>query len=118
MGLALDSSVLIAAERGRQPVSHLLASLEIDYSQTQFIISSITVMELEHGWHRANTAEVALKRRRYLDEVLTVISVEPFTREMGILGARIDAEAKKAGWGFRLLICSSELPRFTMIMQS
>lgn len=27
-------------------------------------------MELEHGWHRANTAEAALKRRRYLDEVL------------------------------------------------
>lgn len=55
-------------------------------------------MELEHGWHRANTPEVAAQRRRYLDEVLAVLPVEPFTREMGILAARIDADIRKAGF--------------------
>jgi len=80
MGLVLDSSVPIAAEREERPVSQLLASLETRYLETRFILSSITVMELEHGWHRANTAETALKRRRFLDEVLAVIPVEPFTR--------------------------------------
>ena len=69
MGVVLDSSVLIAAEREKRPVSNLLASLETSYSETRFVLSSITVMELEHGWHRANTPETALKRRRYLDEV-------------------------------------------------
>ena len=105
MGLALDSSVLIAAERDKRPVSQLLSSLEGDYSETQFLLSSITVMELERGWHRANTPEAALKRRRYLDEVLAIIPVEPFTREMGVLAAKIDAEMKKAG----LVIATADL---------
>ena len=95
MGLILDSSVLIAAEREKRPVSQLLASLEADHAETQFLLSSITVMELEHGWHRANTPEAAAKRRRYLDQVLAIIPVEPFTREMGVLAAKIDADSRK-----------------------
>jgi tRNA(fMet)-specific endonuclease VapC len=97
MGLVLDSSVLIAAEREKWPVSQLLSSLETSHAETQFLVSSITVMELDHGWHRANTPEAALKRRRYLDEVLAVIPVEPFTRDMGALAAKTDADMKKAG---------------------
>ena len=62
-------------------------------------------MELEHGWHRANTPEAAAKRRSYLDEVLAIIPVEPFTREMGALAAKIDAEMRKAG----LVIATAEL---------
>lgn len=97
MGLALDSTVPIAAERAKQPVSQLLSWFEADYAETQFLLSAITVIELEHGWHRANTPEIALRRRRYLDELLAVIPVEPFTREMGVLAAEIDADMKKGG---------------------
>jgi tRNA(fMet)-specific endonuclease VapC len=105
MGLVLDSSVLIAAEREKRPASQLLASLEDNYSEIQFVLSSITVMELEHGWHRAHTPEVALKRRLYLDEVFAIIPVEPFTREMGVLAAKVDAEMRKAG----LVIATADL---------
>ena len=62
-------------------------------------------MELEHGWHRANTPEAAAKRRSYLDEVPAIIPVEPFTREMGALAAKIDAEMRKAG----LVIATADL---------
>jgi len=58
---------------------------------------SCPVIELEHGWHRAKTHGIALARRRYLDEVFTVIPVEPFTREMGMLAGKIDAKIKKSG---------------------
>jgi len=105
MGLVLDSSVLIAAERERRAVSSLLSSLETDYLETLFVLSAITVMELEHGWHRANTPEAALKRRRYIDEVLAVIPVEPFTREMGVVAAKVDADMRKAG----LVIATADL---------
>ena len=105
MGLVLDASVLIVAEREKRPISQLLSSLEANYSETQFVLSSITVMELEHGWYRANTPETALKRRRYIDEVLAIVPVEPFTREMGVLAAKIDAETKKAG----LVIATADL---------
>ena len=62
-------------------------------------------MELERGWHRSNTPEVAAKRRRYLDEVLSILPVEAFTCEMGVLAAKIDAEMKKAG----LVIATADL---------
>ena len=97
MGLVLDSSVLIAAEREERPVSQLLSTLAGEYAGTEFFLSSITVMELEHGWHRAQSPETALKRRHYLDEVFAVIPVESFTREMGMLAAKIDADARKTG---------------------
>ena len=105
MGLVLDSSVLIAAERDKRPVSQLLRSLFAEYSETEFLLSSISVMELEHGWHRANTPETAAKRRSYLDEVLAIIPVEPFPCEMGALAAKIDAEMRKAG----LVIATADL---------
>ena len=97
MGLVLDSSVLIAAEREKRPVSQLLAPLSAEHSETEFLLSFISVMELEHGWHRANTPEAAAERRRYLDEVLAILPVEPFTSEMGVLAAKIDADMKKVG---------------------
>lgn len=97
MGLVLDSSVLIGAERENRPVSQLLVSLAADHSETQCVLSSISVMELEHGWRRAKTTEVSFKRRRYFDEIFAIIPVEPFTHEMGVLAARIDVEAKNTG---------------------
>jgi tRNA(fMet)-specific endonuclease VapC len=61
------------------------------------VLSSITVIELEHGLYRANTAELARKRREYLDTVFAAIPVEPFTKEMAQSAAKIDAEAKQTG---------------------
>ncbi len=93
----LDSSVIIAAEREKRPVSYLLASLSSVFAETEFLLSSISVMELEHGWHRANSPETVTRRRQFLDEVLAVLPVEPFSREMAVLAAKIDAEMKRAG---------------------
>ena len=70
MGLVLDSSVLIAAEREERPVSELLASFSAEYSEAEFLPLVHLCDGLEHGWHRANTPETAQKRRRYLDGVI------------------------------------------------
>ncbi len=99
MGLVLDSGVLIAAERGAKPVSELLATLAHEHGETEIVLSAITVIELEHGLHRANTAKRARERRNYLDTVFAAIPVEPFTKEMAQLAAKIDAESKQAGRG-------------------
>ena len=97
MGLVLDSSILIAAEREARPVSGLLAMLGQLHGETEIVISSITVIELDHGLHRANTAELARKRRQYLDAVFASIPVEPFTKEMAQAAAKIDADARQTG---------------------
>ena len=97
MGLVLDSSVLIATERNAKPVSDLLLELERQHSETDIVLSSITIMEIEHGVHRAQTPEQTKRRRDYLNTVLAAIPVEPFTREMAQRAAQVDAEARKAG---------------------
>jgi tRNA(fMet)-specific endonuclease VapC len=97
MGLVLDSSVLIAAERDARPVSELLATLEQEHGETEIVLSSITVIELEHGLYRANTAELAQKRREYLDTIFAAIPVEPFVKEMAQAAAKIDAKGKQTG---------------------
>jgi predicted nucleic acid-binding protein len=97
MGLVLDSSVLIVAEREAKPVSSLLAGLQQQHGENEIVLSSITVVELEHGLHRAQTAEQAQKRRDYLDTVFAAIPVESFSREMAQIAAKVDAEARKTG---------------------
>jgi predicted nucleic acid-binding protein len=97
MGLVLDSSILIGAERAALPVSRLLADLDDQYAESEFLLSMVTVMELEHGWHRSKTPAVADKRRQFLDEVFAVIPAEPFTREIAMMAARIDAELRSRG---------------------
>ena len=95
--LVLDSGVVIAAERDAKSVSELLTALEYEHGENEIVLSSITVMELEHGLHRAQTAEQERNRREYLDTVFAAIPVEPFNREMAQLAAKIDAEARRAG---------------------
>ena len=75
--------MLIAAERAARPVSQLLTTLAEEFGETEIVLSSISVVELEHGLHRASTTELAQKRRDYLDTVFAAIPVEPLTRRLG-----------------------------------
>jgi predicted nucleic acid-binding protein len=54
------------------------------------------VIELCHGIWRADTPKRRETRRLYLEEVFSAIAVQPFTKEMGELAARIDAESRKS----------------------
>src|ERR1039457_6094589 len=94
MGLVLDSSVLIVAERDARPVSSLLATLEQGHGETEIVLSSITVIELENGLHRAQTLEQERNRRHFLDTVFAAIPVEPFTRDMAQIAAKVDADPR------------------------
>jgi tRNA(fMet)-specific endonuclease VapC len=97
VGLILDSSVLIDAERQARPVSELLTSIRMVFGVTEILLSAVSVIELEHGIWRANTPELARRRRIYLEEVFAAIPVQAFTKEMGQLAAKIDAEARQTG---------------------
>lgn len=97
MGLVLDSSLVIAAEREAKPFSALLSTLKDTHGVQDVLLSSITVLELEHGLYRAKRPELIEKRRAYLDTVFAAIPVQPFTKEMAQLAGKIDAEVRTAG---------------------
>jgi tRNA(fMet)-specific endonuclease VapC len=78
-------------------VSDVLAALEREHGQTEVVLSVVTVVELEHGLHRAHTPEIAQRRRDYLNSVFAAIPLEAFTKEMAQVAARVDAETRRAG---------------------
>ena len=79
MGLVLDSSVLVFAERQELPVSVLLDRLQKQHGVTEIVLSAISVVELEHGIYRAQSPQQAAKRSRYLETVFAAVPAEPFT---------------------------------------
>jgi len=108
VGIILDTSVLIEAERGRLNVEDLVDGRENEH----FGLSVITVSELLHGVHRADSRKRRLKRSAYVEKVIELFPVYPF--DLG--AARIYAEiwANLLGRGFQvgahdLLIASTAL---------
>lgn len=97
MGLVLDSTVLVFAERQELPLSVLLDRIHKQHGVTEIVLSAISVVELEHGIYRAQSPQQAARRSRYLETVFAAIPTEPFTRDIGHVVAQVDAEARKQG---------------------
>ena len=60
LGLILDSSVIIAAERKRLTVEDLLIWVRQAFGEIEIAISAVTLAELVHGVVRANTPEIRI----------------------------------------------------------
>ena len=57
MGLILDSSVVIAAERLGQTAYGMLEMIGLQSNDPEIAVSVVTVLELAHGIIRANTPQ-------------------------------------------------------------
>lgn len=82
--MILDTSVLIAGERG---TLHLPAFLEAR-AEEAVSMAAITASELLHGYHRAKDAGIRARRAAFAEALLSVVPVLPF----GVLEARQHAE--------------------------
>jgi tRNA(fMet)-specific endonuclease VapC len=82
MGLILDSSVVIAAERRRLTVEDLLAEIRASIGPMEIALSVVSVMELEHGIWRAQDAMRASRRRQFLEDLIGTVPVHPLTVEL------------------------------------
>jgi predicted nucleic acid-binding protein len=80
----LDSSVLIAAERGALAMPEFLASL----GDEPVAMAAVTAAELLHGCHRANDAAIRARRFAFVEALIAAIPVLPF----GLIEARRHAE--------------------------
>jgi tRNA(fMet)-specific endonuclease VapC len=84
MGLMLDTSVLIEAERGKLALADRLVAVAND----GVWISAVTASEMLHGVHRARTQAQRSKRDQFVEWVLREIPVAEF----GLSEARVHAE--------------------------
>ena len=97
MGLILDSSVLIAAERQGRNARQMLAAIASTAGETEIALSVVTIIELAHGAARAETAERKAKREQFIQELLTALPVHPLTVPVALRAGQIDGESQAKG---------------------
>ena len=97
MGLILDSSVAIAAERRGDSAEQLVEKIVSVTGDQEAALSSIGLTELVHGIYRAQTAAARLRRREFVDELIAGLTVYPYTTDTALLAGRIDGEQTAKG---------------------
>jgi len=97
MGLILDSSVLIAAERQGKNARQMLTVIAGKIGETDVGISVVTLIELAHGAARAVTPEQKAMRQNFLGELLTAIPIHPVTVSLALRTGQLDGESQARG---------------------
>ena len=105
----LDADVIIRGEKGTFDLQRWVAARP----DSQFEVAAITVAELWHGVERASGAHQA-RRRRYLQVVLALMPIIPYTEQTAYEHARVwaqlEASGKMIGY-YDLIVAATALER-------
>ncbi len=93
MGIIMDSSILIEAERGTFDIDAFINGRE----EEPFSLSVITVAKLLHGVHRADSSVRRLKRSAYVEKVIELFPVYPFEISAARIYAALWASLREKG---------------------
>jgi predicted nucleic acid-binding protein len=97
MGLILDSSVLIAAERQGKNARQVLRAIAQEVGETEVGISVVALIELAYGAARADSPERKSKREKFIEELLTAMPVYPVTASMALRAGQLDGQNQARG---------------------
>ncbi len=97
MGLILDSSVLIKAERQGQNARQMLTEISRRAGNTDIAVSVVTLIELAHGAARADTAMRKATRLAFIQELLRALPIHPVTVPVALRVGQIDGENQAKG---------------------
>ena len=114
MGLLIDSTAFIHAERNRQTPADLVAEVMERWGDTELGVSVMSAGELFHGCWRADTPSRRASREEFVEEILAAIPVVPLTLPIARVFGEIDARLSAGGQRIAtsdLLIASTALSR-------
>lgn len=97
MGLILDSSVIVAAERRGDTVEQFLQRVVNATGDQDAALSAVGLTELIHGLYRAKTPAIRLRREAFLNELLADLTVYPYTKETAMVAGKLDGEQQSNG---------------------
>ncbi|HEV8245035.1 MAG TPA: PIN domain-containing protein [Polyangiaceae bacterium] len=100
MGTLIDSSVLVAAERGKLDLKAKLSSL----GEEPIAVAAITASELLHGVHRASSSTQRSVREAFVEQLLSNVEVVAFDLVAARIHARLAAELYRTPVGAHDLI--------------
>ena len=93
MGTLIDSSVLIAAQRGQLDQDRF----RDEDDDEPVVIAAISASELLHGVHRLKSVVARTRTERFVEHVLSSMPVVPFDLDIARVHARLEAELSAAG---------------------
>jgi predicted nucleic acid-binding protein len=93
MGIILDTSIIIEAERGRLDLERFVTGREAE----PFGLSIITVAELLHGVERADTDARRLQRSAFVEKVIEIFPLYPIDLQTTRVYASIWANLHRHG---------------------
>ena len=97
LGVVLDSSVVITAERRSLPVPQLIETICKAYGEVEVSLSPVTVAELVHGIYRARTPDASQRRRDYIQELVGLVPLHPITLQTAYLVGQIEGQEAAKG---------------------
>ncbi|MGB9029092.1 MAG: PIN domain-containing protein [Acidobacteriaceae bacterium] len=97
MGLILDSSALIAAERRGHTVRQILEQIQASRGEIDIGLSVVTIAELMHGAYRAGSEANKQRRLAFIDRLCSDVSAYPLTVEIARMIGRIEGEQAPRG---------------------
>jgi predicted nucleic acid-binding protein len=102
MGLIVDSSEVITAERLGQTAYEMMQGIVAHVGDQALAMSVVTVLELAHGLARADTESRRAKRQRFLDDLLAEMPVQAVTVPIALRAGRLDGYLRALGKGIPL----------------
>jgi predicted nucleic acid-binding protein len=97
LGLILDSSAAVAAERQGKNPKQLLQAIALETGDDEVGVSALTLLELAHGIARADSPERREKRQHFLDELMSVVPLHPVTVPLALRAGQIDGQSQAKG---------------------
>lgn len=110
MAALIDSSVLIAAERGELEVNRFLEQ----HAQTGIALAAISASELLHGIHRLRASARKIRAEAWVEAIIAALPVVQFDLACARAHARLGAHLARKGvtiGAHDLIIAASALPR-------
>jgi predicted nucleic acid-binding protein len=93
----LDSSILIAAERGGQTVRQILSDVRAAQGEIDIGLSVVTIAELLHGAYRAGSEARRRERLEFIEELCRDVPLYPVTLEVVRLVGKIEGQEESKG---------------------
>jgi len=100
VGIVLDSSVIIAAERRGHTVREILEQLKAVQGDVEIGISVVTVAELVHGAYRTRTEAQRERRLEFIERLASDVPVYPVTLDIARLAGRMEGQQEALGVQF------------------
>lgn len=114
MGLLIDSTACIHAERNRRTPEQLVSEIMERWGDAELWVSVMSAAELFHGYWRADHPSRRARREEFVEALLAAIPVLPVTlataRVVGRIDARLTAEGQRIPTS-DLLIAATALSR-------